>query len=87
MTSPVVFTLAYHTWADAVDRDLSWSADQMMFNLLRDRACPRLLYQTPSAVTSVAQSAVRLGPAANSRMTHRGRWSNPTDGVEATRRI
>ncbi|HMM93452.1 glycosyltransferase [Phycicoccus sp.] len=33
---PVVFALAYQTWADAEERQLSWSADVMVDQLARD---------------------------------------------------
>ena len=32
----VVFALAYQTWADAVEREMSWSADQMAYQLCND---------------------------------------------------
>jgi teichuronic acid biosynthesis glycosyltransferase TuaH len=32
----VVFALAYHTWADAVERDMSWSADRIAQHLVDD---------------------------------------------------
>ena len=44
---PVVFALAYQTWADAVGRDMSWSADQMVQRLLDDVEVPSVLVADP----------------------------------------
>jgi glycosyltransferase involved in cell wall biosynthesis len=46
-TPPVVFALAYQTWVDAVLRDMSWSADQMMSRLLADPAVPSVVVSDP----------------------------------------
>jgi glycosyltransferase involved in cell wall biosynthesis len=43
----VVFALAYQTWADAVVRDMSWSADQMMSHLLADPDLSDVLVADP----------------------------------------
>ncbi|GAB3048384.1 hypothetical protein GCM10027053_03150 [Intrasporangium mesophilum] len=43
----VVFAFAYHTWADAVRRDFSWSADQMARHLLADDRVPSVVVSDP----------------------------------------
>lgn len=44
---PVAFAFAYHTWADAVRRDLSWSADQMAAHLIADGGVPSVVVSDP----------------------------------------
>jgi teichuronic acid biosynthesis glycosyltransferase TuaH len=47
MHASVVFALAYHTWADAVERDMSWSADRIAHHLVRDPELRRLVVADP----------------------------------------
>jgi teichuronic acid biosynthesis glycosyltransferase TuaH len=43
----VVFALAYQTWADAVERDMSWSADRIAQHLVQDSEVKRLVVADP----------------------------------------
>lgn len=50
MSSPlpgVVFSFAYETWADAMSRQMSWSADRMVERLLVDDSIPSVLVSDP----------------------------------------
>jgi teichuronic acid biosynthesis glycosyltransferase TuaH len=42
-----VFALAYQTWADAVERDMSWSADRIAQHLLQDPEVKALVVADP----------------------------------------
>ena len=44
---PVVLALAYHTWADGIERGMSWSADQIADQLSKDRTVPTLVVANP----------------------------------------
>lgn len=44
---PVVFALAYQTWADGVARDMSWSADRIAQQLAHDPDVPELVVADP----------------------------------------
>jgi hypothetical protein len=43
----IVFALAYQTWADAVERDMSWSADRIAYHLIHDPEIKALLVANP----------------------------------------
>jgi glycosyltransferase involved in cell wall biosynthesis len=43
----VVFALAYQTWADAVERDMSWSADRIAYHLIGDPEINALVVADP----------------------------------------
>jgi teichuronic acid biosynthesis glycosyltransferase TuaH len=43
----VLFALAYQTWADAVERDMSWSADRIAQHLVQDSEVKRLVVADP----------------------------------------
>ncbi len=60
--SSVVFALAYETWADAVSRGMSWSANRMLERLLPDPDVSTLLVSDP--LRSQLSRLRRRGPRA-----------------------
>ena len=47
MHTSAVFALAYQTWADAVEHDMSWSADRMAQHLIEDPEIEALVVADP----------------------------------------
>ena len=47
MYTSAVFALAYQTWADAVEHDMSWSADRMAQHLIADPEIEALVVADP----------------------------------------